>query len=400
MPTKPSTTYTFATDPTFDSGPASPLGVTRIIPPSLPQGFIPGTGIAPEYINYLFNVSGAWLTDWVAQGSNAADEDAHLVETDDEGQVSAVRAVFGGALDGGPQASVILTAPGATAGAGNACTVTNATKGGNNALSVLQSVAGSTEAAGLFRSDDGTGPALEASVFAGATGPAIRATHDLSDGSIPALDVSVNQGAGGVSPGIIVTTDSGYGIIVGTGGQRAPLRLDPNNTAPIVGLSGDVYYDDTDSRLRVRSDAAWRSLWHTTRGFVRAYAESLGETAFSAGGSPTAKASVNVPASDNLRAGAIVHVRCVCEVGSDNAATDDVQLGIFDSTAPADILALRDIRTFQASGAADEKYVVLEADYTIPGDGSRTFFLGYVGGGGAPQGYIARASIEVTGQYD
>jgi len=97
MATKPATIFTFATDANFGSGPASGFP-TKIIPGSLTQGFIPGSGINAEWVNYLFNVCGQWLTDWLDLGSPVATLDAHIVETDANGKTNVGALEVGGTI--------------------------------------------------------------------------------------------------------------------------------------------------------------------------------------------------------------------------------------------------------------------------------------------------------------
>ena len=94
MPTKPSTTFTFATDANFSSGPANGFP-TKIVPGSPTQGFIPGTGINAEWVNYLFHHTGEWITDWLDLGTSSPDVDAHIVETSSGGRVSGASGNFG-----------------------------------------------------------------------------------------------------------------------------------------------------------------------------------------------------------------------------------------------------------------------------------------------------------------
>ena len=87
MPTKPTSTYTHATDATFGAGPAAGNQTkAALVDPA--QGFVPGSAVAAETVNELFNISGQWITDWVSQGSTTADLDAHIVETDANGLAS------------------------------------------------------------------------------------------------------------------------------------------------------------------------------------------------------------------------------------------------------------------------------------------------------------------------
>jgi len=84
---KPATEPTWATDANFSSGPASgqPTKVTPAGAPNVAQGFVPGEGAAGEFVNWILNLVCSWIG-WVADGSSAGAADAHLVETDSNGE--------------------------------------------------------------------------------------------------------------------------------------------------------------------------------------------------------------------------------------------------------------------------------------------------------------------------
>lgn len=99
MPTKPIGAFTHATDALLSSGPAS--GFPTKNPVGDPdQGFIPGLGISSQQVNTLFNLCGLWLDSWVLQGTSANDADAHIVETNSGGLLSAQLASIGTATLG------------------------------------------------------------------------------------------------------------------------------------------------------------------------------------------------------------------------------------------------------------------------------------------------------------
>lgn len=94
MPTKPSETFTCATDANFSSGDAAGQP-TKVNPPGFPncaQGVgTPGAPAVPEYLHKLLNITGQWVSDWLNVGSAAGAEDAHLVETDATGLANLAR---------------------------------------------------------------------------------------------------------------------------------------------------------------------------------------------------------------------------------------------------------------------------------------------------------------------
>lgn len=89
MAVKPSASFTWATDLNFSSGPASG-NPTKVNPPGWPavaQGNVPDLDIVAEFVNTVFNNVGLW-TGWLAAGSSAGAADAHIVETDSNGDTA------------------------------------------------------------------------------------------------------------------------------------------------------------------------------------------------------------------------------------------------------------------------------------------------------------------------
>ena len=86
---KPVTAFTWATDANFSSGPASG-NATKINPPGWPnvvQGNVPDLTIVAEFQNTALNHIASWI-DWVNDGSSAGAADAHIVETDSNGDTA------------------------------------------------------------------------------------------------------------------------------------------------------------------------------------------------------------------------------------------------------------------------------------------------------------------------
>lgn len=89
MATKPTESFTWATDASYGSGPDSG-NPTKVNPPGYPavvQGSVPGLGIIASFTNKIRNVLGDW-TVWLLAGSSAGAQDAHLVETGSDGETS------------------------------------------------------------------------------------------------------------------------------------------------------------------------------------------------------------------------------------------------------------------------------------------------------------------------
>lgn len=90
MATKPSDTFTWATDTNFSSGPDTG-NPTKANPPGWPnvaQGNVPGLGVVAAFINKVLNVIGQWVNGWLLLGSSAGGADAHIVETNSSGHTA------------------------------------------------------------------------------------------------------------------------------------------------------------------------------------------------------------------------------------------------------------------------------------------------------------------------
>jgi hypothetical protein len=356
MPTKPVVTFVVATDATFSSGPASGFA-TRVILPSPTQGNIPGTGAAAEHVNHPLGITGDWITDWISQGTFDPDEDAHLVETSSAGLISATRANVGASTAGGGVPTLTLTGP--TSADASTLDARNTTSLSAAVAVISQQAATATGNTLIVQGTEGTGDLL-----------------------------NVNS----------VTNHAGRGIIISTNdGNPAPLRFIGRNL-PSGGALGDVYVDNTadEERLRVFHEGAFQSVWTTPSGFARAFDTDRTQSSTAAAGFAP-KVTAIFAAGDGLISGATVHVRATCEIGQ-SVTTGALNLRLRDLTAAADVIASEAQHANSTSTAADEKMVTLEADYSLPGSGARSFALEFESNGVATV-YIRRASIEVTGQY-
>jgi hypothetical protein len=86
MAVKPLAALAHATDANYSSGPANGFP-TKVVIPSTGQGFVPGDDIIPEYLNFILNQLDSW-TDWMFDGSSAGAADAHVLETDANGDTA------------------------------------------------------------------------------------------------------------------------------------------------------------------------------------------------------------------------------------------------------------------------------------------------------------------------
>lgn len=101
---KPANAFTWATATNYSSGVASgsPTKETPLGWPNVSQGFFPDTEITVELHQFLFNHIATWCT-WAFDGSPDGVADAHIVETDANGDTRVQALTLGGdtlTLDG------------------------------------------------------------------------------------------------------------------------------------------------------------------------------------------------------------------------------------------------------------------------------------------------------------
>ena len=187
MPTKPTATFIHATDATFATGPASGSPTTAaLVDPA--QGFVPGTGVSAETVNLPLNITGQWITDWIEQGSNAADLDAHIIETDANGTASIA------AINAGGTASTVNAITAVENSGATATTILGTNSSGGIGVAALATGGGVGMSADVFDTCDGmigqvrgSGVGVTGRVFAGATGSAMKGTGSIVGG--PALEL-------------------------------------------------------------------------------------------------------------------------------------------------------------------------------------------------------------------
>jgi hypothetical protein len=368
MATKPSTIFTFATDAVFGSGPANTFA-TKIVPGSITQGFIPGTGVNAEWVNYLFNITGQWLTDWLDLGSFVATLDAHLIETDALGNAQ-IAALELGNTASGDLALLVQENSGAT---GAAAILSNNSGG----FAINASASGPL--AVMRATATGSGDGIEVNHFGSGGGINAQAGPAGSSAGIEAFGgglggsggIFTGGGAGGHGAvGVGTGVNSAGGIFTAPGNsdeaplqafhsaggpfQRGTLHLNPSGI-PTGALDGDVWKDGglaTFGRGRLQwwdddgapggGGAGEQTAWSSENGLGFASFESLtlaGESAAvittkvsgSIGinispGDPDGKYVVEYYASVNLGLGAALGTRCEVEFTDASGVVETVEM--------------------------------------------------------------------------
>lgn len=422
MPTKPGSTFTFATDALFLSGPAVGLSV-KLPPPGAAQGYVPGNGIEAESPNYMLNIAGQWITDWISQGSNAADEDAHIVETDSNGLLSAAYAAIGGHSATGPSltltpgasgATMVLTGPGGAqfgatmsqGGSGATLRATNTgtgyaiealTTGGTDNTAVRGRGAGaghgilgeSTGAgAGVRGEGSTTGPGVYGLGAAAAASYAVQglAGHAAAFAIKGEADASATTGGGvhglghGTGYGVWAQSqEGGYALLV-TGDLTSPVaascRIAPQDTEPSgADAEGDLYANSTNHQMWYRDDVGFRAMHQSAHGFVGQAEQSTSGGSTAAGPITLATAQISPYPNQNGQ-----KVCIIANVEIEDFSADDsyCTIDIYDVTAAAVVTgSVRTIRAkdIDAGANARGETATTMAVYALPSAASRQFAL-------------------------
>lgn len=353
MPTKPSTTFTFATNANYTVGPF--IGsATKVIPGDIPNGFVPATGVVAEHANYMHHWSGAWITDWLDQGSSANDVDAHIVETNSQGRASVAAATIGNSVS----PNIALTvwensgAPSFTIYArndsGNNGIYSYVNGGTGVPITCVQS--GGTGAGGSFTTTT-NGNAIQTEANGTGHGAAL-----LANGSGHGA-YCVADGTGSGVKASRVPTAGPAGEFVQDGGAtpvRGIIHCEPT-AAPSAPVEGDLYikggaagfgrggiYEYDDDGASGGGSGGWQKAWTTAGGHGYLYASDEGDDTESAGvlttkltvnldssGSPgngQGKYLVNMCCNVRLAGGAAVATRAWVEFHDDGGVFDEVEM--------------------------------------------------------------------------
>lgn len=193
---------------------------------------------------------------------------------------------------------------------------------------------------------------------------------------------------------------NGYGVVAESdtsSPQAAALRVVPQDDDPDTLLEdGGVTYHSGEHTLKVRANAAWMNVWHSDGGLVRAYFESLGLSTSSAQ-DPNLTTKVTGTAAVRKN-NDVLHFRIALEM-SFSAADAGFTFDIYDLTGTTNVMSSRSVLNPSISSSADQRYVVAEADYTVPATGTRTYELRFGRAGVSGTAYIRYASMEITGAY-
>lgn len=226
MPVKPTVTFTIATNANYAAGPFTG-SATKVAPPTA-DGYVPGTIIDAEHHNFVGNAAGQWITNWVFLGTSAADEDAHLMETDSDGFNATARMVLGGTS----ASSFALSVTENSNATGTAAEFTNTGAG-----FAVNAAAASTLAA-VKGTCTGSGPGVQG-VNIGGGGVGVLGTGDGSAAGVSGVGDSGGTGTGVEGAGSPGGGDgvSGSCTFAATAGVRGQGHASNTGTTGVIGIT-------------------------------------------------------------------------------------------------------------------------------------------------------------------
>ena len=409
MPTKPTDTFLLATNLNYAGGPFVGLP-TKQAPPVL-DGYTPGLVIAAENHNFIGNICGQWISNWLDLGTFNPDLDAHIVETDATGATGLAVANIGGTA-----ASAFPLAVSANSGAtGAAATIDNSLGGFGVTVTAVSGLAA------VRATCTGSGPAVEA-LGTGGTGPGVRSTGGTSGAGASGGEftgggtaghgieatASNADGSAAVCTSDIASSEATVQVLRAGGGApvRGLLQLQGTQdaTAP---LAGDFWRKSGASGFG-RGAFRWydedgapggggpgrQTAWSTENGLGYGYAESLGDSSESAGALTTkvtltlgVSTSPGVPAGDY-----IVEYSGLTRVTSNVASRTKVQF--FAAAALVDEIEADYAALFQ------KKSFFFQHKISLPAGGTNALSIRFFNVGGVGTSVISQAKIVCRGAYE
>lgn len=381
MATKPTETVTWATNANYTVGPFTGFPTKLTDPLGAAEGSIPAQGVVAEFYNRVHNILGQW-TSWLNSGSFDPLEEAHVVETDADGETGVASALVGDTLS----SNIPLTV---SSNSGDDSLVSSITNNGvGDGLSILTSSGNTLD----LENDSGTNATLNLTqngsdravlmdvpiglrLDFGASGSGelmvgttssntptlLITTSSTSIGHEFRLDNAVSQTTSnailavntGLGRGVLAFSQRGRGLVATcASGEKAPLQLTPNLTTPVGTLQGDIWYSETAEKIGYANGPGAtdiRHVWATRRGLVDGFNIILGAIAVVAN-QDDVTCSINEP-EPPFEAGGFV------EITSNFYAR---------SSAPGPLTITYEIRDVTSGFAVGTRSVIIPASVDVP----------------------------------
>ena len=411
----------FASDATYTNGPVPLQGTATKLDRSAgehAEGYLGDeTPPAQEFNAFFFSLS-TWGR-WVGQASAAADEDAHLIETDADGESKLARLVVGPhSLDSD---GLFVTAGGSSGIGVNAigkgirpgivgnCTGSAVGIDGfsiNGAAGVSGRGVGG-DSPGVTGDGDGTAAGVQGTNDSGGSGAGVLGTSGNAAAGVEGVsnNAAASPGVRGIashvdghgvrgqtnasatasSSAVIgfasadavgVTgqnTADGYGVVaVGktAAPKRSAFRVAPQAVDPTTHAAGDIIYSSAVGEFRGREIGGWQSFHQSPLGHVFAVGDGPTPSGSTAGGPAS---TVTAQFTPKQIGDVLITATIVLDSNVDNGATT---LDIYDVTA-AGVVETTPIRhaDLDAAGGDQSETHVLRAKYTLPSLATRTIAI-------------------------
>ncbi len=425
MPTKPSDTFELATNAVYAGGPFT--GQPTKQAPPVADGYVPGVVIAAEHHNYIGNICGQWITDWLSLGSFDPDLDAHIIETDSNGVATIAGLTLGNTaladnpLEIAPNAGVQDLAQ-FTVDVGNVGAAFLVADGGLAGITMVCSgaapgiIVASEDGGGVAASSTGTANAISAiatgsgdAVRGQAEGAATAGVHGLSSvlgnanygvwgeaqtaSNVGGFFTQNNPGAGpddSSSAALVASADEGLALYaksntgyaaVLAGTLRPSLRLSPA-AQPSFFADGDLWNDTNLSRYGAVQNGTAVVKHASSRGYSGGVTDPVDDSKTNTGTTKINGTELSLPDYEAPTvAGHRLHLSASMLLRNGNNTIHRLTVQIYDSSA-LDVVVERQIYLAQTyddvtdSGAQTdcyERHFSLDTVYAVPSAGARNF---------------------------
>lgn len=253
MPTKPThAQYLWATNPTFVDGPAALIGQpTKVDPLGLEaDGYHAQENPFAQWENFTKGIVTDW-TEWVRLGTNVADADAHLVETDATGDINchAINAVPIGGTGTPLTATAFATGNGAVVRAAGAFDGLVAFAGTGTSNAGVTGNGGSANGTGVVGFGGGIGVGVHGQANANASavrgtclsgGVAIDAVATVASATALGLLATTSEGTAAALVKTDATTNPCLAITHPVSPVRGAINISNTGVAPSSPIAGDI----------------------------------------------------------------------------------------------------------------------------------------------------------------